>query len=119
MKRGFGVLVGIVLVAMVGGGAGLATGQQKIPPDFTYEQGKESPGTVTFSHAKHKEDIEKCTGCHTKIFKMKRGQTGIPIMAKMEAGEQCGACHNGKTKVKDKAVFATNDKQACEKCHKK
>ena len=30
---------------------------------------------------------------------MKKGQTGALTMEKMKAGEQCGACHNGKTEV--------------------
>ncbi len=40
-------------------------------------------------------------------------------MAKMKAGEQCGACHDGKKQIGGKAVFATDDKANCEKCHKK
>lgn len=93
--------------------------QVKIPADMTFEKGKDSPGTVTFSHAQHKDKVEKCQGCHTKVFKMKKGQTGPLTMAKMKAGEQCGACHNGKTEVGGKTVFSTEDKANCEKCHKK
>ncbi len=40
-------------------------------------------------------------------------------MAKMKAGEQCGACHNGKKEVAGKVVFMADDKANCEKCHKK
>jgi c(7)-type cytochrome triheme protein len=98
----------------------LAEAQVKIPPDFTFEQGKESPGTVTFSHAKHRESgVDKCQACHTKIFKMKKGQSGPFAMEKMKAGEQCGSCHNTKTKVADKVVFGVEDKANCEKCHRK
>ncbi len=93
--------------------------QVKIPPDFKFEQGKDSPGTVTFSHALHKEKTEKCQACHTKIFKMKRGQSGPIGMEKIRAGEACGTCHNGKTEIGGKAVFAATDKANCEKCHKK
>lgn len=93
--------------------------QVKIPPDFTFPQGKDSGGVVTFSHEKHKERAEKCTACHTKVFKMKKGQTGTLTMEKMKAGEQCGACHNGKTEMGGKVAFATDDKGNCEKCHKK
>ena len=96
-----------------------AASQPKIPADFALEQGKDSPGSVTFSHEKHKGAVEKCTGCHTKIFKMKKGATGPATMAKMKAGEQCGACHDGKTKVGDKLAMAVDDKANCEKCHKK
>jgi len=93
--------------------------QVKVPPDFTFPQGKDDPGVVTFSHEKHKERAEKCTVCHTKIFKMKKGQTGALTMEKMKAGEQCGACHNGKTEVGGKVAFTVDDKANCEKCHKK
>lgn len=93
--------------------------QPKPPADFAFEKGKDSPGTATFSHEKHKEKAEKCTACHTKIFKMKKGQTGPLTMAKMKAGEQCGACHDGKTAMGGKTVFAVDDKANCERCHKK
>ena len=96
-----------------------AVAQPKGPPDFTFEQGKDAPGTVTFSHSQHQEKVDKCTGCHVKIFKMKKGQTGPLTMAKMKAGEQCGACHNGKTSIGGKVVFMTDDKANCERCHKK
>jgi c(7)-type cytochrome triheme protein len=109
--------------------AGLAIGlvgiwgveaQVKIPPDLTFEKGKESPGPVTFSHAKHRDaGNDKCPACHTRVFKMKRGQTGPLTMEKMKAGEQCGTCHNGKTQVAGKVVFVASDKANCERCHKK
>lgn len=93
--------------------------QPKPPADFAFEKGKDSPGTVTFSHEKHKEKTEKCTACHTKVFKMKKGQTGPLTMAKMKAGEQCGACHDGKTAMAGKTVFTVDDKANCERCHRK
>jgi c(7)-type cytochrome triheme protein len=93
--------------------------QVKVPPDFTFPQGKDSPGVVTFSHEKHKEKLEKCAECHTKVFKMKKGTTGELTMAKMKIGEQCGACHNGKKEVAGKVVFMADDKANCERCHKK
>ena len=95
-------------------------GQPKVPADFGFEQGKDSPAAVTFSHQKHRDaGVEKCTACHTKVFKMKKGTTGQPTMAKMKAGEQCGACHDGKTKIGDKVVMAVDDKNNCAICHKK
>ena len=95
-------------------------GQPKVPDPFPFPQGKDSPGVVAFDHAKHKDaGVDKCTACHVKIFKMKKGQTGPVTMEKMKAGEQCGACHNGKTQVGTKTVFLTDDKANCERCHKK
>jgi len=100
--------------------ASAADAQVKLPPDFTFAQGKDSPGPQTFSHTKHQAaGVDKCQACHTKVFKMKKGQTGPITMEKMKAGEQCGTCHNGKAKIGDKVVFAVDDQANCEKCHKK
>ena len=92
--------------------------QVKPPADMTFEGGKDSPGKVTFSHEKHAKEGVKCTSCHVKVFKMKKGQTGPLTMEKMKAGEQCGACHNGKP-MEGKTPFAVADTANCEKCHKK
>jgi c(7)-type cytochrome triheme protein len=93
--------------------------QVKTPPDLSFEKGKDSPGTVTFSHEKHVAAGNKCTSCHVKIFKMKKGTSGPISLEKIKAGEQCGACHNGKTAVEGKTVFLATDTANCEKCHKK
>ena len=93
--------------------------QAKSPADMTLDKGKDSPGAVTFSHEKHMAAGNKCTSCHVKIFKMKKGTSGPLSMEKMKAGEQCGACHNGKTAVEGKTVFAAAEQANCEKCHKK
>ncbi len=108
------IAVGIGLLFVAPGAA-----QVKIPPDFAFEKGKESPGPVTFSHEKHKEKAEKCTACHTKVFKMKKGTSGTLTMAAMKEGQFCGNCHNGKTELAGKVVFAVEAKDNCEKCHKK
>lgn len=108
------IVFGIGLLTVAPGDA-----QVKPPADFTVEKTKDSPGPVTFSHEKHKAKVEKCTACHTKIFKMKKGQTGPLTMDKMKAGEQCGVCHNGKTQVGGAVVFAVSEEASCAKCHKK
>jgi c(7)-type cytochrome triheme protein len=119
LVRAAGVLV-FVAVAAAWLAAGAAEAQVKIPPDFAFEKGKESPGPVTFSHEKHKAaGIDKCQACHTKVFKMKKGQTGPLTMEKMKAGEQCGACHNAKATVAGKVPFGVADQASCEKCHRK
>ena len=113
-------IAAVGLVVIVASLLAVSPGEaQKAPPDFQYEKGKDGPGAVTFSHETHKSSAEKCTVCNTKIFKMKKGQTGTPTMADMKAGKQCGACHDAKTKTGDKLAFATEDKANCEKCHKK
>ena len=104
----------VLLTAVV-----LATAQVKVPADFAFERGKDSPGPVTFSHEQHRAKVDKCQACHVKVFKMKKGTTGPLSMEKIKAGEQCGACHNGKTQVGSVVVFTADDKANCEKCHKK
>ena len=47
---------------------------------------------------------------------MKKGTSGELTMAKISAGEQCGACHNGKKEVAGKVVFLASDKANCERC---
>ena len=110
------VTVAVLVLALV---AAPVLAQPKIPPDFSFDKGKDSPGTVTFSHEKHAKAAEKCTVCHTKVFKMKKGQTGPLTMEKMNAGEQCGTCHHAKAGGPVKASFSVDDKAACERCHKK
>lgn len=112
----------VVLVVAVGLGlaASAALAQQvKIPADFGFDKGKDSPGAVTFSHEKHKEKADKCTACHVKVFKMKKGTSGALTMAAMKEGKLCGTCHDGKTQLGGAVVFAADDKANCEKCHRK
>ena len=72
--------------------------------DLVYKP--EGIGLVKFSHAFHTQSFA-CKDCHTKIFSMKKG--GIKMtMDAMNAGKQCGGCHNGKL-----ATAVTE----CGKCH--
>ena len=109
----------VVVAVCVAAPTGPSTAQVRITPDFQFEQGKDSPGPVTFSHEKHRAKVEKCQACHTKVFKMKKGTTGPLTMAKMKAGEQCGACHNGKTEVGGVVPVSVDDPAKCETCHRK
>ena len=97
----------------------LAGAQVKVPADFTFERGKDSPGVVTFSHEQHKAKVDKCQACHVKIFKMKKGTSGRLTMEKMKAGEQCGACHDGKTEIGGARLFTVAADNSCARCHKK
>jgi c(7)-type cytochrome triheme protein len=85
--------------------------QAKGPADFEFAGGSE--GKVTYSHEKHLAKNLKCTECHTKIFKMTKGQRSAPKMADMENGQACGTCHNGQV------AFSVKEKADCAKCHKK
>jgi len=76
--------------------------------DITYTPKGADP--VVFSHAAHAK--MKCNECHTKIFKMKKGN--VKLSKEDHAKEvSCGVCHNGK------ASFAQTTEADCAKCHKK
>jgi c(7)-type cytochrome triheme protein len=69
-------------------------------------------GKVIFDGKAHSEKGVKCTECHSKIFKMKKG-TAEMKMADINAGKFCGECHNGSR------AFKTDDQANCGRCHKK
>lgn len=62
---------------------------------------------VAFSHELHTA-MFKCDDCHTKLFKFKKGGSGMK-MDDLYQGKFCGACHNGQS------GFSVND---CQRCHK-
>ena len=99
-------------ITLLGGGRGLS--QVKIPEDFVMEKGEGSPGPVPFSHRKHTAKVDKCTTCHLKTFKMKRGQSGTITLEALQEGKFCASCHDGKTTIAGTAVFPID---ACDKCH--
>jgi c(7)-type cytochrome triheme protein len=67
-------------------------------------------GKVVFDGKTHADKGFKCGDCHTKIFPMK--QTTM-TMEEINAGKECGACHNGEK------AFKASDPANCTKCHKK
>ncbi|MFQ6673057.1 MAG: cytochrome c3 family protein [Candidatus Tectimicrobiota bacterium] len=99
------VIVGLIAVApfLTGVGKGKTT-------EFTDTKGL---APVPFSGTVHAEKGLKCTDCHTKVFKMKRGATPKEdlSMKAMKEGKSCGSCHNG-----EKAFSVAGD---CAKCHVK
>lgn len=100
-------LIGIFLITL-----GVAFAQKKVGGGEIKFEAKGSPGPVLFSHESHvNKHKSKCTDCHTKIFKMKKGEAKI---AKANHGEEkyCGVCHNGKK------FFSQTKDADCTKCHK-
>ena len=104
MKKTVMTVVILVIVAFVG--SALA-----VPPGKTVEYEGGGAGKVVFDGKIHADKGLKCNDCHTKIFPMKKG--GKYTMADMNAGKNCGECHNG-TKA-----FKSSDAATCAKCHKK
>ncbi len=116
MKRNLNIWLFGAAVLMLGGILiGVMThealAQAKGPANFEFAGGGQ--GKVTFSHETHAAKNPKCTDCHTKIFKMAKGQRSAPKMADMEKGQSCGTCHNGQ------AAFSVKAQADCAKCHKK
>lgn len=107
-----GFIVGLLAFGLALGSA-LAQKKPKMPADFAFPQGKGSLGKVVFSHEKHFAKDLKCTACHVRVFKMKKGKSGTLTMAAMSEGKFCGACHNGNK------AFSTKDAATCSKCHLK
>ena len=101
------VLLLTVLIAVAFVGNAMA-----VPPGKTVEFAGGDAGKVTFDGKIHADKGLKCNDCHTKIFKMKKAAEKI-TMADMNAGKNCGTCHNGEK------AFKSSDAANCAKCHKK
>ncbi|MBZ5638759.1 MAG: Ni/Fe-hydrogenase cytochrome b subunit [Acidobacteriia bacterium] len=89
------------------------TAALRLPEDFVFPAGKESPGRVTFSHRRHVDaSSPKCGACHNGPFRLTvRGRpvSGEFTRDRIHEGDLCASCHNGK------AAFSVQD--ACSACH--
>jgi c(7)-type cytochrome triheme protein len=84
-----------------------------VPAGKTVEFDGKGAGKVVFDGKMHADKGLKCADCHQSgLFKMKKGGE-VLTMKDMEAGKNCGACHNG-TKA-----FGVKDAATCAKCHVK
>jgi len=97
-------LAALVLVA------GPVLAGQATPPDVEFDGG--GAGKVVFKHSSHTKNM-KCTDCHTKVFKMTKGQRSNPTMKEMQEGKSCGTCHEGKK------AFGVTGQETCAKCHQR
>jgi c(7)-type cytochrome triheme protein len=114
-------------VAAVMGGVGLlfataltASAGARPPDGITLSQSADSPGRVLFNHTTHLDDARPdCTVCHPRPFSILpaqqrrivegRSKRVVIVHARMEKGEYCGGCHDGKK------AFALEDD--CTACH--
>ena len=76
--------------------------------------GADSPGRVVFSHATHVDERRPdCTTCHPRLFPIGRATApGMRVRVThrdMDAGRQCGACHNGRE---------ARGREDCAGCHR-
>lgn len=107
MKKLF-VIALVVAVTVV-----LAASAFAVGPGKTVEWDGKGAGKVVFDGKAHADKGAKCADCHQSgLFKMKKGSDTL-TMKDMEAGKNCGACHNG-TKA-----FGVKDAATCAKCHTK
>ncbi len=90
----------------------LAASAFAVGPGKTVDFEGKGAGKVVFDGGAHAKAGLKCADCHPALFKMKKGADTI-TMKDMDAGKNCGACHNG-TKA-----FSVKDAANCGKCHKK
>jgi len=101
-------------------GGGLASAQEeKHGGDIIFEvkKNRQKLGHSIFSHQLHIDAGSTCKDCHNdKVFKRER-KLGINkfVMKDIMEGKACGACHNGRTRVKNKPVF--HPKNNCKRCH--
>lgn len=95
-----------IAIAVVFVGSAMA-----VPPGKTVEYAGGGAGKIAFDGKVHADKGLKCNDCHTKIFQMKKGAK--ITMAEMNAGKNCGTCHNGEK------AFKSSDAANCAKCHKK
>ncbi len=96
-----------LLAAAVGvlTGAALAASAER-GGDIRYDAG---PGPVLFRHSTHDTPEMRCSTCHTRLFRFRRGE---PFgHADMRAGRACGACHDGMQ------AFGTEVEASCGRCH--
>ncbi len=101
---------GIRPQVLTAGAPGGTPAARPAPKPHAFPKGADSPGQVTFRHETHSKLSGGCTGCHPKPYRMAT-LTPPPGGALHEKGS-CGSCHDGKKS------FATDDPDACERCHK-
>lgn len=85
--------------------------------------GKAKVPAVAFDHWRHRA-LFTCRLCHVDVgFAMTAGATKVSASTN-RSGFHCGACHDGKTQVRGKVVFAScsesgriDESPACRRCH--
>lgn len=105
-------LLGLLLVlpSAFASVAATVTAEMRLPDDVTYREAAKSPGPVVFSHALHVPLADdKCGACHPGLFSILRPTRTITHV-EMNAGRQCGACHDD--------AKTTSARGECAHCHR-
>lgn len=85
----------------------------RLPDDYVFPAGADSPGAVTFRHRSHLDALgAACTPCHEDTFRMDAAGTvvrGEITFERVHEGDLCGSCHDGER------AFSVEDD--CFGCH--
>ena len=114
-----GVSVLGVLVATGPHGFLAGAADEKHGGDIVFEVGKNKQELVhsIFSHQAHLDAGHTCKDCHNDTVFSRERELGVNkfTMKDVMEGKACGACHDGRTTVKGKTVFAPQ--KNCTRCH--
>jgi c(7)-type cytochrome triheme protein len=106
-------LLSVALAGALGSGLVAAAGkgpELRLPADRLYDRAEGSPGPVLFRHGLHVPLADgRCVACHPAPFRILR-PTGGFTHEEMDAGRQCGICHDGKK--------ASGTQDDCTHCHR-
>lgn len=109
-RRGFTQLGATCLAAVLLGLAPSSPAEE--PGDIKFVRqaaGMDDVVPAVFPHWIHRMAYT-CYACHDGMFKMKAGEN-LVTMDEIQAGQSCGACHDGKT------AFVSN-LTTCNRCHR-
>lgn len=105
------LIIAICILCFTAIGVGYAQQKKVGGGDIKYEATGSLP-PVVFCHETHVNQYKiKCTDCHPKMFKAKKGEAKM-TQASFAEGKYCGACHDGKK------AFSAVAESDCAKCHK-
>ena len=111
----FVAVLAAAVATLAATGSAAPVAEIQVPQDFPMARSESSPGQVTFSHAAHRAKVSKCSACHMRDFKMKRGTSGPVTLEAKQQGKLCAACHDGTTTLSGVVVFSIDE---CDRCHK-
>lgn len=109
-RRGWSLL--LVCAVLASAVTAEEAGEPSEPGDIRFVRqaaGMDDVPPATFPHWIHRMQYT-CYACHESPYKMKAG-ANLVTMDQIQAGQSCGACHDGKT------AFISN-LTTCNRCHR-
>lgn len=108
-----GIIAVVVLASLVSRAHAAApdTLALRLPDDAVYQHTVGEDSAVVFRHSTHVPlASQRCTACHPRLFRILAPTTAI-THAQMNAGQSCGACHDGEH------AFSVKSAESCAACH--